>query len=105
GEQVAFDFAWPADIEVTFLWPSREDLLAGNAGGSGPNVDVEAPSGHVLAGSPADFNVTIEDLTCTPNEYSNDILGKCRKDHGDKKPTDRDDQKPEKKVPGGGETD
>lgn len=101
GEQTPYDFAWPAQIDVTLLWPEREDLLVGNAGGSGPNVDVEAPSGHVLGPSPPeDFNVTLEDLTCTPNEYSNDILGKCRKDHGDKKPTDIDDEKPEIKAPG-----
>ena len=101
GEQTPYDFAWPALIDVTFLWPEREDLLVGNAGGSGPNVDVEAPDGHVLdASPPEDFNVTLEDLTCTPNEYSNDILGKCRKDHGDKKPTDVDDVKPTTKVPG-----
>jgi len=101
GEQTPYDFAWPALIDVSLLWPEREDLLAGNAGGSGPNVDVEAPDGHVLGPSPPeDFNINFEDLTCTPNEYSNDILGKCRKDHGDKKPTDLDDEKPEPKLPG-----
>ncbi len=104
GEQTPYDFAWPALIDVSLLWPEKEDLLVGNAGGSGPNVDVEAPDGHVLGPTPPeDFNVTFEDLTCTPNEYSNDILGKCRKDHGDKKPTDLDDQKPGVKAPGQGE--
>lgn len=104
GEQLPYDFAWPAQIDVNLLWPEREDLLVGNAGGSGPNVDVEAPEGHILGPTPpADFNVNFEDLTCTPDEYSNDIIGKCRKDHGDKKPTDIDDQKPVTKVPGQGE--
>lgn len=106
GERTQYNFAWPAQIAVTFLWPERADLLVGNAGGSGPNINVRAPAGHVLSASPpADFNVNIEDLTCTLNKFATDILGKCRRDHGDKKPTDIDDVKPTPKIPGEEETD
>lgn len=114
GEQTPYDFAWPALIDVNLFWPEKEDLILGNAGGSGPNVDVEAPAGHVLdASPPEDFNINYEYNPCNAlgqgaqifkgpriEFRSPDILGKCRKDHGDKKPTDLDDQKPEIKTPG-----
>jgi hypothetical protein len=107
GETSQFVFAWPSQIEISHLWPSEEDQNAGLAGGSGPNVDVTAPPTHPLS-RPGEFKgASLKKRNCNDivNSYSGDILGKCRQDHGDKQPSDLDDEKPGVKVPGEGETD
>lgn len=107
GEQEQFVFAWPSQIDVSYLWPSVEDQNNGLAGGSGPNVDVQAPALHPLAKPGAFTGATLQKSSCDQikNSYSGDIIGKCRTDHGDKQPSDIDDEKPTVSVPGQGETD
>lgn len=112
GEQSQFVFAWPSQIDVSTIWPTLEDQNLGNAGGSGPNVDVTAPSTHPLARPGAFTSVTLNTGNCnkigqgSAFEAANSVfIDKCRPDHGDKQPSDIDDTKPTKKVPGQGETD
>jgi len=106
GERTAFPFHYPADIDIDELHPTIEDIQFGNAGGSGPNVDVEAPQGHVLGNgqslpqgfsfgqkSPCDPLTTNSSFTRPEN-----ISFKCRPDHGDQQPSDTDDTKPEVKI-------
>jgi hypothetical protein len=107
GETEPFVFAWPSQIAINHLWPTLEDQNAGLAGGSGPNVDVTAPNLHPLS-KPNEFKgASLKKRNCNDiiNSYSGDILGQCRQDHGDKQPSDLDDEKPGVNVPGQGETD
>lgn len=107
GETEPFIFAWPSQIDINYIWPTIEDQNAGLAGGSGPNVDVTAPSLHPLTRPGAFKGANLKKRNCDDikNSYSGDILGKCRTDHGDKKPSDLDDETPGVDVPGDGETD
>lgn len=100
GETTAFDFHYPANLTIEDLHPTNEDLQFGNGGGSGPNVDVTAPSGHVLGESPqyggqTSFNFG-QLAPCGESDFTRplDVRGKCRPDQGDQKPTDVDDTKP-----------
>lgn len=105
GEQEAFKFAWPAGIQVTDYWPTKDDRLNRIAGGGdSPNVDVEPPGSHPLA-LPPGFTVNTIDSPCHAlgAGEAGPSVGECRNDHGDSQPTDTNDQKPEKKVPGEGE--
>ena len=104
GSTEPFLFAWPAQIEVTDIWPAVNDP---NAGGSGPNVDVKAPSLHPLStenGLVQGFTVNQGPCRGSLSFLSPDIAGKCRSDNGDKQPTDKNDVKPTKTVQGQGET-
>jgi hypothetical protein len=106
GERTQYDFAWPAYIDITLLYPTEGDLLDGIAGGSGPNVDVEPPSSHPLA-QPQGFNANFKNypgVSCKNNFGEQVYADFCRPDHGDKIPSDIDDEKPSVKVPGQGET-
>jgi hypothetical protein len=111
GEQSAYDFAWPANIDTTLIFPTIEDHQQGKAGGSGPNVDVEPPGSHPLA-APQGFTAHFQTTNCgrragvapitPPGDPGNPY---CRPDQGDSQPSDQDDQAPTKEVPGSGETD
>lgn len=107
GSKDAFPFHYPADIEISELHPIVEDLRQGNAGGSGPNVDVEAPDGHVLgtqkqkgfSGFSFGQASPCESLSGDTTFYRPiDAQGKCRSDQGDQQPSDKDDTKPIKQV-------
>ncbi|MHA2218510.1 MAG: hypothetical protein ACXACY_21500 [Candidatus Hodarchaeales archaeon] len=111
GETEQFIFSWPAMIDIDNIWPTLEDQELGNAGGSGPNVDVTAPALHPLT-RPDTFAGSITNTNCnkigvgSPFEAVSSILAdSCRDDHGDKRPSDQDDTKPTVKVSGQGETD
>ena len=95
GERDAFDFHYPAGIAVEDIHPTLEDVQFGNAGGGGPGVDVEAPSGHVL-GEPnqlaSGFSFGQKSVCET---VVTDIYNECRPDQGDTRPTDIDDVKPD----------
>lgn len=106
GETEPYVFAWPANIDVTDIYPQIEDWEQGKAGGTGPNVDVEPPSSHPLA-EPQGFTASFKKQTnCNP--LNGTVLGtfgneSCRKDHGDSQPSDLDDTAPSDDNPGEGE--
>lgn len=107
GETEPFVFAWPGNIEIDNIWPTLEDQLLGNAGGSGPNVNVKAPALHPLT-RPGEFkSAQLKKTNCSKiaGAASTTLIEGCRSDHGDKRPSDQDDEKPTKDVPGQGETD
>ena len=103
GETEPYVFAWPANIEVTNIYPSVSDVEQGKAGGTGPNVDVTPPSSHPLA-APQGFTATFKERTNCGRIAGqvSDHTG-CRTDHGDSQPSDIDDQKPTDDNPGEGE--
>lgn len=102
GERDAFDFHYPANISVELLHPTDEALELGNAGGSGPNVDVEAPEGHVLGRerqllSGFTFGQKSPCESFSGDQIFNrpiDLQNRCRPDQGDQQPSDIDDTKP-----------
>jgi len=106
GEREPYIFAWPADIDISNLYPEREDYTQGKVGGSGPNVDVEPPDLHPLAppvlepGQQITFSAggckSIASMGPGPSPYSD----KCSKDQGDPSPSDKDDKKPTDDTPG-----
>lgn len=108
GEQEPYIFAWPANIEITHIYPMREDFEQGRVG-SGPNINVEAPSLHPLA--PPELEPG-QQMTFSLGGCKN-IAGmgpgathpqslKCSRDQGDPQPSDIDDKKPTEGVPGEG---
>ena len=111
GETTQFVFGWPANIEIDNIWPTLEDQQQGNAGGSGPNVDVTAPALHPLS-RPGQFQgASLKKTNCSKigagsvfGAASSIHIDGCRDDHGDKRPSDEDDVKPDVDVPGEGET-
>lgn len=105
GETEQFVFSWPAGIQIDNIWPTLEDQQDGNAGGSGPNVNVTAPALHPLS-RPGQFSgATLKKTNCTKiaGAASSIFIDGCRDDHGDKRPSDLDDEKPLLNVPGEGE--
>ena len=97
GETEAYDFAFPAGISENALYPTvddRDQLFAGS--GKDPNFSVIAPPGHPLTpdrrGIFSGFG-----LGCNGDASSSFIDG-CRQDHGDQKPSDKNDKKPEPNV-------
>lgn len=98
GERTKYDFAYPADISETILYPTVDDLKEGRSGGTGPNVNVRAPSSHVLAALPVTYNPSPDD-PCSPEASLAQRTLKCRPDQGDRKPSDADDQKVTKLPP------
>jgi hypothetical protein len=110
GETSQFIFSWPSQIDIDNIWPTLEDQNEGNAGGSGPNVDVTAPALHPLSRPDAFQGATLKKTSCSKigqgsafEAASSVFIDGCRDDHGDKKPSDKDDEKPDVKVPGDGE--
>lgn len=106
GERDPFIHHYPKDIEILEIHPTNDDLRDGKAG-SGPNVDVEAPQGHVLGdglqlaqGFSFGQKSPCEGFSDNPAQANLshtrpiDIQGKCRSDQGDSKPSDQDDEKP-----------
>lgn len=87
GTMVPYDFAWPADIEQTLLFPTIEEEAAGFAGGDGPGKNAQ---GTVAAGTGLTGTVTYDDYC----EGNRDSIGVCRRDYGDRYPSDQGDVKP-----------
>jgi hypothetical protein len=101
GSRIPYDFAYPAAISTSLLHPTKDDLQFGNAGGSGPGVDVTPPGQHVLGGGgsslPQGFG--FDQSNPCGNISTNNLGGpslafRCRPDMGDSQPSDIDDQKP-----------
>lgn len=102
GTRVAYDFAWPSQIEEKLLWPTVDERLRGFAGsGREPNFSVFAPNDHPLAnvgGGTVQFQCS-NGQSIPPGA---EISKFCRGDHGDNKPSDIGDTKPEPPVQTGG---
>ena len=98
GTMMPYDLAFPANIEENVLFPTIDERQA-KFGGSGtePNFSVIAPPNHplvinigpVITG----FSLRCNGDTLTTADVNNP--GECRQDHGDKKPSDENDEKPE----------
>ena len=94
GERTAYDFHYPADLDIQSIYPTVEDVELGRAGGGGPGVDVEPPTGHVL-GQPQQLPQGFTFGQKSPCETEViDLYEACRPDQGDSVPTDVDDVKP-----------
>jgi hypothetical protein len=117
GTTTPYVFGWPADVDVTEIFPTQEEHELG-LGGSGtePNFSTVAPPGHILTyqgnGLTVNFPSPCSSQTTTgihsaiagggPTSASGSRVGtlggsieNCRKDQGQRKPSDTDDQKPE----------
>jgi len=100
GTTTPYNFAWPADVEETLIFPTQPELDAGFGGsGQGPSFTTIAPAGHPLSRTPP--QVTTVTLSCNGSPFVSGSSS-CRADHGHKKPSDRGDEKPEVKTPAGG---
>ena len=84
GTREADLFAYPALISENALFPTAEDVAAGNAGsGTEPNFSSIAPPGHPLNPNRTPFQ---------------SITSNIGDDKGDSKPSDLDDTKPNREV-------
>lgn len=99
GEQTPYDFAWPADVSETLLFPTIAERNSGFAGGgNGPNFVVKAPIGGAL-----DNTTTLVQgfqLECNgkPVRRVTEANIECHSDFGLQKPSDRGDTKPTPKA-------
>ena len=94
GEPDAYNFAFPANIAESALFPTLEARDVGDAGsGTDPNFSAIAPPGHPLnpdrSGIVSGFG-----LGCNGTGVTSMEPGKCRGDHGDRNPSDEGDKKP-----------
>lgn len=94
GTTVPYDFARPADIEQTLLFPTLDERDLGLAGsGAGPSFLTRPPVGHPLAQESGLFQGF--SLSCNGNPVEGPVgEGHCRSDHGNRYPSDRGDVKP-----------
>jgi hypothetical protein len=98
GTRVAYDFAWPSQIDEQTLWPTIDERNLGLAGsGRAPNFTTIAPSGHVLNNIPPGL-VTGFSLACNGDPVISFSTGECRGDFGDKFPSDINDVAPEPRA-------
>lgn len=95
GTKTPYLFAWPADIEETSLFPTIEEQQFGFAGsGQGPSFNTRPPSGHKFSEDNSNL-IQGFNLACEGEAVESLVTGACRPDHGNRKPSDRGDQKPE----------
>jgi hypothetical protein len=99
GEQVTYDFAYPADVDENLFYPTIVELQAGRAGaGFTPGFLTAAPINHPLSDS--GNNGLFQGATLAENGclgvYGAGDQGECpnRPDFGDRNPSDRGDKKP-----------
>ena len=105
GTRVPYDFAFPADVDENAIWPTEDETTRGFAGsGRLPNFSVIAPADHPLNREQESLVSVGGDLRCADGSESTLEKG-CRADHGDKKPSDTGDTKPEPKVKTGEDAD
>jgi hypothetical protein len=94
GEMDPYDFAFPAYIAETALFPSKDARDASQAGsGNEPNFSVMAPPGHPLETNTQGVYTGMQ-LGCNGAGVTSLKPGECRQDHGDRNPSDTGDQKP-----------
>lgn len=99
GSTTPYLFGWPADVEVTDIFPTQEERDRGYAGsGTEPNFSTVAPVNHILRNEQISVSVG---SSCYDNLSARDLSSKnnCRKDQGKKKVTDKEDTKPEPEIP------
>jgi hypothetical protein len=94
GEMTPYNFAFPAQISENALFPDAEARNESDAGsGNEPNFSSIAPPGHPLnpdrSGIYSGFN-----MGCNGDGVTSMKPGQCRGDHGDRKPSDKNDKKP-----------
>lgn len=95
GETAPNPFAWPANISEQALFPTLEDRNAKRAGsGNDPNFSAVAPPGHPLETNTRGVYQGIS-LGCNGAAVTSLTPGECRQDHGDRKPSDIGDEKPD----------
>ncbi len=99
GQQVTYDFAYPADVDENAFYPTIVELQAGRAGaGFTPGFLTAAPINHPLSDS--GNNGLFQGATLAENGclgvYGAGDQGECpnRPDFGDRQPSDRGDKKP-----------
>lgn len=99
GEDAPYDFAHPAGISANAKFPTQEARDAGEAGsGNEPNFSTIAPPGHSLRSDTSGLFRGVT-LVCNGAPLTSFITGECRQDHGDARPSDIDDVKPETNIP------
>jgi hypothetical protein len=99
GTQTIYDFAWPADVAENTIFPTKIDIDLSLAGsGKGPSFDTFAPPNTALdeetktqQGFDMPCGIKDNDSMAGGNDNCN------RKDHGQKRPSDQGDQKPDAK--------
>lgn len=89
GTMESYDLAWPADIDQETIFPTIEEVQAGNAGG-GPNSPGFGAHGKLQTG-------WIDVNPIRPEPGTN--KGQNRQDWGDQKPSDLGDVKANPKFP------
>lgn len=82
GTMVPYDFAWPADVEAEFIFPTNEEVAGGFAG-AGAGAPGFGATGQLKTGW----------VTVNPLRDDN------RHDWGDKRPSDLGDVKPSPQFP------
>ena len=93
GTMVPYNFAWPANIAQTALFPTIEAINRKQAGsGTEPNFSVIAPPGHPLETSTKGIYQGIQ-LGCNGAGVLSLKPGECRQDFGDRNPSDTGDVK------------
>lgn len=99
GEMTPYPFAFPAAISENAIFPTIEARNAGQAGsGNEPNFSTISPPGHPLRVETTGIYQGVS-LGCNGNATTRLAPGECRQDHGDSRPSDINDQKPEVDVP------
>lgn len=99
GTMEPYSFAWPAAISENALFPTIEQRNAGLAGsGTEPNFSTVAPPGHPLRTEQTGVFQGAA-MRCNGDPQISSLPGaECRQDHGDNKPSDTGDVKPEVDV-------
>lgn len=102
GEMTPYNFAWPAQISENAIFPTVEAQNNGEAGsGTEPNFSTIAPPGHPLRVDNGNVYSGFN-LGCNGLGVTSLAPGECRQDHGDSRPSDRDDVKPTTEIPDDG---
>lgn len=104
GTLTAYDFAWPAYVEETLLFPTVDERTEGLGGGQEPNFSTIAPNDHALSfwnGLAQNFQMDGRDPSAWQDLPPSELPSL---DYGDEEPSDIGDTKPSVNVgadPGG----
>lgn len=99
GEKTVYDFAWPADVSETLIYPTVSDQAAGFAGGgNGPNFNVVAPPNSTLNNTQVFIQGFQLECNGKPVRRVTEENIECHEDFGLRKPSDRGDTKPSPKA-------
>lgn len=99
GETTPYDFAWPADVSETLIFPTLTDRASGFAGGgNGPNFTVKAPANSPLNETNTYYQGFQLECNGKPVRRVTEKNIVCHEDFGLQKPSDRGDTKPSPKA-------